>query len=77
MSTPVTFDEAPPAGTINLGIGQPSADLLRIDLLREASEAFFRHAHPFEPNSGVRAGDERFLESLAGYLSASIRSRHS
>lgn len=69
VSNTVTFEEAPPAGTINLGIGQPSADLLRIHLVREASEAFFRHAHPFELNYGTLAGDERFLESLAKYLS--------
>ena len=69
MNGVVTFDEAPPPGTINLGIGQPSADLLRVDLLREASEAFFHHAHPFDLNYGPQAGDERFLESLAGYLS--------
>jgi DNA-binding transcriptional MocR family regulator len=64
----VTFDEAPPPGTINLGIGQPSSDLLPVDLLREASESFFSEAHPFELNYGVLPGDERFLESLAGYL---------
>ncbi len=65
----MTFDEAPPPGTINLGIGQPSADLLPVDLIREASESFFSEAHPFELNYGVLPGDERFLESLAGYLS--------
>jgi len=65
----VTFDEAPPPGTINLGIGQPSADLLPVGLLREASESFFGEAHPFELNYGVLPGDERFLETLAGYLS--------
>ena len=69
MSGPVTFDGAPPAGTINLGIGQPSADLLPVDVLRQASESFFSEAHPFELNYGVLPGDERFLESLAGYLS--------
>ena len=69
MSGTVTFDGAPPAGTINLGIGQPSADLLPVDLLREASESFFSEAQPFELNYGVLPGDERFLESLAGYLS--------
>ena len=68
MSGIVTFDDAPPPGTINLGIGQPSADLLPVDLLREASESFFSEAHPFELNYGVLPGDERFLESLAGYL---------
>jgi len=68
VSGTVTFDGAPPAGTINLAIGQPSADLLRIDLLRQASESFFSGAKPFELNYGVLPGDERFLESLAGYL---------
>ncbi len=69
MSGTVTFDEAPPEGTLNLGIGQPSADLLPVDLLRQASESFFREAHPFELNYGVLPGDERFLASLAGFLS--------
>jgi len=41
---PVTFDGAPPPGTINLGIGQPSADLLPVDLVRQASESFFDSA---------------------------------
>ena len=68
MSGTVTFDGAPPAGTIDLGIGQPSADLLPVDLLRQASESFFSEAQPFELNYGVIPGDERFLESLAGYL---------
>ncbi len=68
MSGTVTFDGAPPAGTIDLGTGQPSADLLPVDLLRQASESFFSEAQPFELNYGVIPGDERFLESLAGYL---------
>lgn len=67
----MTFDGAPPEGTINLGVGQPSADLLPVDLLRKASESFFASAHPFELNYGVLAGDERFLESLARYLGES------
>ena len=71
MSGTVTFDGASPAGTINLGVGQPSADLLPVDLLRQASEAFFEEAQPFELNYGVLPGDERFLESLAVYLSES------
>lgn len=66
----MTFDGAPPAGTIDLGIGQPSADLLPVDLLRQASESFFSEAQPFELTYGVIPGDERFLESLAGYLGA-------
>ena len=36
MSGTTTFLGQAPAGTIDLGIGQPSADLLPIDLIREA-----------------------------------------
>lgn len=68
MSGVVTFDEEPPPGTINLGIGQPSADLLPIDLVREASQSFFESAQPIELNYGVLQGDERFLYSLADFL---------
>ena len=68
MSGTVTFDGAPPPGTINLGIGQPSASLLPVSLLREASDSFYSDAQPLELNYGVPEGDERFLGSLAGYL---------
>lgn len=71
MSGVVTFDGAPREGTINLGIGQPSADLLPVDLLRKASHSFFSSAEPLELNYGAPAGDQRFLDSLAGYLSES------
>jgi len=67
----VTFDGAPPPGTINLGIGQPSADLLPVGLIAQASKAFFASAEPLELNYGVLAGDARFLDSLAGFLTAS------
>jgi len=68
MNGTVTFDGAPPPGTINLGIGQPSADLLPVDLVRQASESFFDSAQPLELNYGVLQGDERFLDSLAAFL---------
>jgi DNA-binding transcriptional MocR family regulator len=74
MNGTVTFDGAPPPGTINLGIGQPSADLLPVDLLRQASESFFDSAQPFELNYGVLQGDERFLDSLAAFLTDAYRS---
>jgi len=70
VSGKVAYDSQPPAGTIDLGVGMPSADLLPIDLLRRASDSFFSNAHPFELNYGVLQGDERFLDSLAGYLTA-------
>ncbi len=68
MSGTVKYDSEPPTGTIDLGVGMPSADLLPVDLLSQASESFLQEAHPFELNYGVLPGDERFLESLAGYL---------
>jgi DNA-binding transcriptional MocR family regulator len=68
MTTVVTFDGAPPPGTINFGVGQPSADLLPVDLVRQASESFFTAAQPFDLNYGVPRGDQRFLDSLADFL---------
>jgi len=68
VSGTVKYDSEPPTGTIDLGVGMPSADLLPVDLLSQASESFLQEAHPFELNYGVLPGDERFLESLAGYL---------
>ncbi len=68
MTNVVTFDGQPPPGTINLAIGQPSADTLPVDLVRRSSELFFGSAHTLEFNYGVVAGDERFLASLAGFL---------
>lgn len=68
MSGTVTFDEAPPPGTINFGLGHPSADLLPVDLVRKASQSFFDSAVPLELNYGVMQGDERFLGSLAAFL---------
>ncbi len=70
MTQRVTFDSAPPPGTINFAIGQPSADLLPLDLLRDASDAFFRDGDPADLNYGPLEGDERFLTSLAGFLTA-------
>ncbi len=39
-----------------------------VDLVREASEAFFEVAQPLELNYGVVQGDVRFRESLAAFL---------
>lgn len=65
----VTFDGEPPPGVINLGIGQPSDDLLPVGLLREACEDFLKVAQPKELNYGEKQGDVRFRESLADFLS--------
>ena len=74
MSQVVTFDGAAPEGTINLGIGQPSADLLPVDLVAQAMQSFGRSAHPLELNYGAREGDVRFLQVLAEFLSAQYES---
>jgi len=66
--TVVTFDGAPKPGFINFGVGQPSADLLSVDLVRTASELFFADAQPLELNYGERQGDARFLASLSRLL---------
>ena len=69
----VSFDGEPPAGVINLGIGQPSADLLPVELLRKASEDYYSVANPRELNYGEKQGDIRFRESLADFLSHKYR----
>lgn len=68
MSNKVTFDGAPEPGTINFGVGQPSADLLPVELMRTAADDFLRSAQPIELNYGERQGDIRFLETLANFL---------
>lgn len=69
MSSIVTFDSAPADGIVHLGIGQPSADLLPVGLLKTASDAFFAEAQPLDLNYGELMGDHRFRQSLAGLLS--------
>jgi 2-aminoadipate transaminase len=64
----VTFDGAPAPGVINFGVGQPSPDLLPVDLLRTATADFMAHALPLELNYGERQGDGRFRDALAGFL---------
>ena len=65
----VTFDSAPAPGVINFGIGQPSADLLPVDVIRAAANDFLGRAHPQELNYGERQGDAGFRSALAGFLS--------
>ena len=64
----VTFDGAPKADHINFGVGQPSMDLLPVDLVRQASEDFFAQAQSAEINYGPLAGDQRTLDALADFL---------
>jgi len=66
----VTFDGAPAPGVINFGVGQPSPDLLPVDILRTATADFMAHADPLELNYGERQGDGRFRDALAGFLTS-------
>jgi len=68
MDKLITFDEAPTDGSINFGIGQPSADLLPLDIIKLAGEHFYEHAKPQDINYGPPKGDVRFLNSLANFL---------
>jgi DNA-binding transcriptional MocR family regulator len=68
MSLAATFDGAPEQGTINFGVGQPSADLLPLALLTRASERYFKGAKPLDLNYGERQGDIRFRTALAAFL---------
>jgi len=68
MAPKLTFETASPPGTINFGIGQPSADLLPADLIRKAADAFLEHAQPAELNYGERQGDRSFRRVLARFL---------
>jgi DNA-binding transcriptional MocR family regulator len=68
MSGRVAFDGAPEQGTINFSVGQPSADLLPLPLLRAGCDRFFADAQPLELNYGERQGDARFREALAAFL---------
>lgn len=66
--TVVSFESSPDPGVINFGIGQPSSDLLPLDLVRDASDRFFAGAEPSALNYGPLAGDESYLESLSRLL---------
>lgn len=66
----ITFDDAPEPGFINFGVGQPSADLLSVDLIRTASDRFFTSAQPFELNYGSKQGDVRYLDAVSKLLEA-------
>jgi 2-aminoadipate transaminase len=64
----VTFDSRPAAGVVNLGIGQPSPDLMPVDLLRSAADGFLDRAAPLDLNYGERQGDAGFRSALADFL---------
>jgi len=68
LSKKVTFDGAPEPGTINFGVGQPSADLLPVELMRTAADDFLRSANPVDLNYG----DETLAAFLCGSYGTSV-----
>ena len=69
-SRTVTFDGAPAPGVINFGVGQPSRDLIAVDLIRAATADFMANADPLELNYGERQGDAGFRAALADFLTS-------
>jgi DNA-binding transcriptional MocR family regulator len=69
-SRTVTFDGAPAPGVINFGVGQPSRDLIAVDLIRAATADFMANADPLELNYGERQGDAGFRTALADFLTS-------
>jgi len=70
MTRKVTFDVAGDPDIINFGIGQPSADLLPVELVRTAADGFLSRANPQALNYGDRQGDAGFRQVLAAFLEA-------
>ncbi|MSQ98509.1 MAG: PLP-dependent aminotransferase family protein [Xanthomonadales bacterium] len=68
VSVKASFDGAPEQGVIDFGVGQPSADLLPVDLLRGGSERYFASAQALELNYGDKQGDVHFRKALAGFM---------
>jgi DNA-binding transcriptional MocR family regulator len=70
MPRKVTFDVSGDPATINFGIGQPSEDLLPVDLMRTAADGFLTRASPAQLNYGERQGDQGFRDALGRFLSS-------
>jgi 2-aminoadipate transaminase len=62
-----SFDTSVP-GTINFGIGQPSADLTPPELFRVLTDRFFASASASDFNYGATRGDPQFITSLAAFV---------
>lgn len=65
---PVTQINLPP-GMIDLGLGDPSFDLLPLDLLHRAAEACFARRDPAFLQYGLEQGNGYFRAALAAFLS--------
>jgi 2-aminoadipate transaminase len=59
-----------PDDVIDLGIGQPGADVLPLELLQQASYHALQHADRNVLQYGADAGDDYFRAALASFLTA-------
>lgn len=57
-----------PPHLVDLGVGNPGSDLLPLDLLRQAAEHALAQGDVAPLQYGYEAGDIRFREALAGFL---------
>ncbi len=67
-SLPITQIRLPP-GMIDLGLGDPSFDLLPLDLLRQAAADCFARRDPAFLQYGLEQGNGHFRAALADFLS--------
>ena len=61
-----------PAGTIDLGMGNPDFDLLPVDMLRDASERAFAKGMRSSLQYGTEQGNGYFRDALADFLTRSF-----
>ena len=67
MTSQILQSPVPPH-LIDLGVGNPAPELLPLDLLRQAAEHALAQGDSAPLQYGYEAGDSRFREALAGFL---------
>jgi len=69
MTSQILQSDIPPS-IIDLGVGNPAPDLLPLGLLRQAAQHALAQDDAAPLQYGYEAGDLRFREALAGFLTA-------
>jgi len=69
MTSQILQSDIPPS-IIDLGVGNPAPDLLPLGLLRQAAQHALAQGDSAPLQYGYEAGDVRFREALAGFLTA-------
>ncbi len=67
--TPILQTDVP-SSIIDLGVGNPAPELLPLDLLHQAAEHALAQGDAAPLQYGYEAGDVRFREALAGFVTA-------